>query len=156
LRRELKHDFAAMTLYQPETNELRSYRLVTLDKIPSPVLLPLNGTIGGFVFRSRHPVILRTIDFRGFPEDPRLEDARGKSACSVHLMSNGQTLGSLGLASKQEDAFTDDDVSLLAQIANQVAIAVENARNFERAESLREKLAIERDRLRLLLDINNA
>src|SRR5262245_5277767 len=156
LRRELKHDFAAMTLYQPETNQLRSYRLVTLDKIPSPVLLPLHGTIGGLVFRSRRPMIFRQIDFSEFPEDPRLESAGVKSACGVPLMSHGQTLGTLGLASLQEDGFSDEDVSLLAQIANQVAIAVENARNFERAESLREKLAIERDRLRLLLDINNA
>jgi formate hydrogenlyase transcriptional activator len=37
-----------------------------------------------------------------------------------------------------------------------VAVAVENALNFEAAKALQEELARDRDRLRLLLQVNNA
>lgn len=156
LRREVTHDFAAMTLYEAETNQLRAYRLGGPNNVREAVLLPLDGTIGGLVFRSRQPVLRRRMDFREFPADPRIEIHSVKSACGVPLVAHGHTLGTLGVASLLEDAFTDDDVKLLTQIANQVAIAVENAHNFEIAESLRQKLAVERDRLRLLLEVNNA
>jgi formate hydrogenlyase transcriptional activator len=60
------------------------------------------------------------------------------------------------VASVRESGFTWTDAALLSQIASQVAIAVENTRNFEIAENLRAKLAEERDRSKLLLEVNNA
>src|SRR5262249_57836516 len=55
-----------------------------------------------------------------------------------------------------ESAFTEDDVELLTQIGAQAAIAVENAQNFNKAWLAQEQVTRERDRSRLLLEINNA
>ena len=41
------------------------------------------------------------------------------------------------------------------EVASQVAIAVENALNFEQAQAVQQQLKEEHDRLRLLLDVNN-
>ena len=41
-------------------------------------------------------------------------------------------------------------------MARQVAVAVDNTLNFEAAQAYQQELARERDRLRVLLDVNNA
>ena len=44
----------------------------------------------------------------------------------------------------------------LRRVANQVAVAIDNARHFEEAQQYQQRLAEERDRLRVLLEVNNA
>ena len=44
----------------------------------------------------------------------------------------------------------------MQQVARQVAVAVDNALNSEAARAYEQQLARERDRLRALLEINNA
>jgi len=158
LRREIRHDLAALGLYEPETNRLRGYALgtSTAASAQTGVPVPLDGTVGGLAFRRRETVLRGRIDPEEFPNDPAPPEFGVRSCCAVPLASHGRTLGMLGVASKSENAFTETDAALLRQIANQVAIAVENARNFEMAETLRIKLAAERDRSQLLLEINNA
>ena len=48
-----------------------------------------------------------------------------------------------------------EDMQLLSEVSSQVAIAVENALNFEQAQSVQQQLKEQHDRLRLLLDVNN-
>src|SRR5262249_33617075 len=48
------------------------------------------------------------------------------------------------------------DVTLLVQCSNQIAIAVQNALNFESAREAEQQMAQERDRSQLLLELNNA
>jgi formate hydrogenlyase transcriptional activator len=50
----------------------------------------------------------------------------------------------LQLARLQEQAFTQDDVEFLSQIASQVAIAVDNALNYRQLAESRARLAKER------------
>src|SRR5262249_42543760 len=58
--------------------------------------------------------------------------------------------------SKRENSLSDDDKELLVQVANQVAIAVDNALNFERARAAEQEANRHSDRLQLLLNVNNA
>ena len=44
----------------------------------------------------------------------------------------------------------------MQQVARQVAVAVDNALNFETAQDYQQQLARDRDRLRVLLEVNNA
>jgi formate hydrogenlyase transcriptional activator len=87
----------------------------------------------------------------------KLAAARGiKSGCAVPLISHDKIVGSMALASLREAAFTENDVELLTQIGVQAAIAVENAINFENARTAQRQMARERDRSKLLLEVNNA
>jgi formate hydrogenlyase transcriptional activator len=54
------------------------------------------------------------------------------------------------------DAYTTSQADFLHLLANQVAVAVENALNYETALASQQQLARERDRVRLLLEVNNA
>src|SRR5262249_30898717 len=69
---------------------------------------------------------------------------------------NGSTRAMLGMASRREDAFPEEHQQLLAQIASQIAIAVDNALNFERARVAEQQAKRQSDRLQLLLNLNNA
>jgi formate hydrogenlyase transcriptional activator len=74
----------------------------------------------------------------------RFRAAGGKSGCSIPLISRGPGLGVLCLGRLSDGAFTDEDVEALTQIANQVAIAVENALSFREIDALKNKLAEEK------------
>jgi len=65
-------------------------------------------------------------------------------------------LGALAFGSRVEGAYSEVDVIFLHQVARQVAVAVDNALNFAQAESVQAQLKDERDRLSLLLEVNNA
>src|SRR5215813_243454 len=161
LRREIKHDFAAMALYDAEKNQLRLHALdfpANQNFMEKGQLIPLVGTPAGLAFSSRKPVLRHRVDFTEF-NNPIMERAAAagiKSGCAVPLICHEKIVGSMALASLRESAFTEDDVELLTQIGAQAAIAVENAQNFQKAWLAQQQVIHERDRSRLLLEINNA
>ncbi len=61
-----------------------------------------------------------------------------------HFSTNGRTIGTINLASRNPDAFSATDVELLQQVATQVAIALENALAFKEIDALKDKLAVEK------------
>jgi formate hydrogenlyase transcriptional activator len=65
-------------------------------------------------------------------------------------------LGTLAVASFRESAYSEEDAALLNQIGGQVAIAVQNVLNFGQLQRTEREVVRERDRSRLLLEINNA
>jgi formate hydrogenlyase transcriptional activator len=64
--------------------------------------------------------------------------------CLLPLISRNRILGVLGLGRQRENAFSRDDIDFLAQVANQVAIAVENALAYGQIAELKDKLAQEK------------
>jgi formate hydrogenlyase transcriptional activator len=66
------------------------------------------------------------------------------SFCDVPLISRGRLLGVLGVARREEYAFDENEVTFLTQVANQVAMGVENALAFGEIAELKDKLAQEK------------
>jgi formate hydrogenlyase transcriptional activator len=156
----LPHEGAGIALYEPEQNLLREYENIAYKDFVAfqkGIAIPLEGTPAGLVFTSGRPLLLKRPDLERFPVDPgqRATEGGRKSACLAPLISHGRKLGILGIGSSQEDRFTEADLELLTQIADQVAIAVENSVNFERAREAERELALKLDHLRLMLRINN-
>ncbi len=60
------------------------------------------------------------------------------------LMTRGRALGTLNVASFADDAFREADLTFLLQVANQIAIALENAYAYREISQLRDKLAEEK------------
>ena len=79
-----------------------------------------------------------------------------QSYCIVPLIVARRGLGGLNFGSRTPNAYSAQDVEFMQQVARQVAVAVDNALNYEAAQAYEEQLARERDRLRSLLEINNA
>ena len=62
------------------------------------------------------------------------------SALYVPMVVSGQTIGLLEAQSYRQDAFGDADIALLGPVANQIGLAIENARLFADLEAERNSL----------------
>jgi formate hydrogenlyase transcriptional activator len=122
------------------------------------LVVPIEGTPGGLAFTSRKPVLRERPDPNEFPSElmQRAMVIGVKSGCIVPLICHDQVLGTLAIASFREAAFSEQDSELLNQIGVQVAIAVQNALNYAQLRDVELAVARERDRSKLLLEINNA
>jgi formate hydrogenlyase transcriptional activator len=63
-----------------------------------------------------------------------------KSLCCVPLVSHNRMQGTLNLGRRRDDAFSPEDVELLSQVGQQIAIAVENALAYWEIAELKEQL----------------
>src|SRR2546427_13030975 len=61
----------------------------------------------------------------------------------------------MGFGRVVPQGITDTELQFMQRVASQVAVAVDNALNFETSQAYQKQLARERDRLRVLLDLNN-
>jgi formate hydrogenlyase transcriptional activator len=160
LRRLVPHEYASLSLYEPKTGCLQVHALdfpVDNRLYDECLSVPVEDTPTGLAYSSRKPVVLNREGLERLSSDVcRLLLAKKvQSVCCLPLISHNRALGALNLASLQENAFGPEVVQLLNEVASQVAIAVENALNFEQTQSVQQQLKEEHDRLRLLLDVNN-
>src|SRR5262249_8029642 len=79
-----------------------------------------------------------------------------RSFCVLPLTTPLRRLGGLAFGSRDADAFSDDDIEILQEVATHVALAVDNTLHHEAARRAQDQPARKRDRLQLLLEVNNA
>jgi len=86
--------------------------------------------IVGFVAGRGEPRVARNVgDDIVYFNNPDLPAT--KSEAALPLRSSEKIIGVLDVQSTKEDAFTPDDISILAVLADQVSLAIENTRLFE-------------------------
>jgi formate hydrogenlyase transcriptional activator len=97
------------------------------------------------VLLTGQPLNLQAGDFAGLDATDDFIAAEGiQCLCLLPLIGRGRPLGILGLARREDKRFSDDEVQFLCQVANQVAIAVENAQAYRKIDDLKDKLAQEK------------
>jgi formate hydrogenlyase transcriptional activator len=154
-------DYTSLTLLDPEAKVVRLHLLQTQHEIvgvPPPDGIPVDETPTGIAIRTRRPYYIPDVaaDQR-FPIVHKILLAnRIRSVCILPLFTAQHDLGGLHFGSQQVDAYTPADIEFMEHVGRQVAVAVDNALNFESARAYEEQLSRERDRLRTLLEINNA
>src|SRR4030095_11921705 len=79
-----------------------------------------------------------------------------RSYCTVPLTSPLRRLGDMSFRSAQKRTFHESEIAFMQQVARQVAVAVDNVLHEESARQAQQQLERERDRVRLLLEVNNA
>jgi formate hydrogenlyase transcriptional activator len=149
VRRVMRCEAAAIMLPDPER---RYFRMHALDFPESRgiftegALIPIEGTQVGDSFKSRMPLVINRLDSDCVsPEMRKKATAEGlNSFCDLPLISRDRLLGMLAVARRDEDAFGPDEVAFLNQVANQVAIGVENALAYREIADLKDRLAQEK------------
>ena len=90
------------------------------------------GIVGFVTSRGESRIALNVGQDSVFFNNPDLPDTRSELALPLKI---GETiLGALDLQSVEENAFTQADVSVLSILADQVAVAIQNARSSEQAQ----------------------
>jgi formate hydrogenlyase transcriptional activator len=157
-------DFCALLLPHADRSQLRAtilYNPQARGAILDGTLVPINGSTCGKAFLSgRNQLINRLEDLKQDPETfgnkegqpffDRVMAEGLKSGCELPLAGRKGVIGVLGAFSRSERAFTADEFSFLEQVARQVAIAVENALDFEkvtedRVQETRQRLYLEEE-----------
>ena len=139
IRRVLNCNVVGVRLPDPETGELVVRAIDSRLELPRGGR-PLLALPAETVFRTGRPANLTKEEIA---EETRIVEAGTKSLCMLPLISHERVLGVLGLGSVQEDAFSDDDLKFLSQVANQIALAVENALAYGEISQLKDRLARE-------------
>ncbi|HEX3985869.1 MAG TPA: sigma 54-interacting transcriptional regulator [Acidobacteriaceae bacterium] len=147
LLRVTRCDFCALVLPEADGKHLRVtilYNPESRNVIVDGTIVPLSGSTCGKAFLTgENQHIHRLEDHTEDPETFGSEEGRRffqkvtaeglKSGCELPLIGRRGVVGVLGAFSRSERAFSDEEFAFLDQIAREVAIAVENALDFERA-----------------------
>src|ERR671919_676492 len=159
LRHVLQFDYLSLRLHDPERNVMRRHILERSSPAESLVSdeLPVEELLSGWVWQNQEPALIGNVEQeRRFPRAMEILRENGiRSCCCLPLTTAHRKLGALAFGSRVADAYSEVDVIFLHQVARQVAVAVDNALNFEQAQLVQQQLKEERDRLSLLLEVNN-
>jgi formate hydrogenlyase transcriptional activator len=146
-------DVSALLLPDSESGELRVNILYNPDArgpFREGWLVPMNSSISGQVLRTATTVRIDNFEHArqdpeiyGNPDGQRLYEyvvQEGlRAGCYLPLIGRDHVVGVLMLSRRSDNAFENDDVILLEQVARQVAIAVENTLEYETAVTDRDK-----------------
>src|SRR5271169_5889960 len=160
LRRAVRFDFLNLMLHDAATNMMRLNVLEATVPVTVPLslALPLEDLPAGWAWQQQQPLLIRDLEQeKRFAPAVRLYLESGlRSYYVLPLTTARRRAGAISFGSTVVDAFSESDQRLMRQAAEQVAVAVDNVLTHESAVSYQQQLAMERDRLRMLLEINNA
>jgi formate hydrogenlyase transcriptional activator len=160
LPRVVPFDYINLVLYDPTANVMRLSLLVAPEPhtIPPGLELPVEGSPGGLVWKTQQPLVVEDLELDDrFPRLTSLLRENGvHSFCSLPVTTALRRLGAMGFGTKEQRGYDDSELRFMQEVAKQVAVAVDNVLHEESAQAAQEQLTRERDRVRLLLEVNNA
>jgi formate hydrogenlyase transcriptional activator len=145
-RRIMGCDGAGITLPDTDNTHLRIYALdfpLKDESVQEESLVSMDEDVSGAVFRTGKLWCGSVQEARRLGMKDTAQAEVG-TVCILPLVSRGRVLGIFGVVKYQDNAFNSDDIEFLTQIANQVAIAVENALAFGEIRELKDQLAQEK------------
>jgi formate hydrogenlyase transcriptional activator len=149
VRRVMQCDYAGLSLPDAENKQLRLYAVdfpAGKGFLQEELVYSMEGTPSGTAFRTMKPLTLQS-PFTGWLNYPIVQIAvrEGlKSVCCLPLISRNRAIGVLVLGRLRDDAFSQADLEFLSQVANQVALAVENALAYREIRELKDQLSKEK------------
>ena len=150
IRKVIRQEYASIALHDEATNSLHIRALdfpLAKGLIGGGIMLSLNDSAPcAKAFRENEVKVFTQGDLAGMHStfvDGILEQGI-RTLCCIPLVTRNGTLGTLNLASREDNAFMLPDLSFLKQVAAQVAIALDNARAYREIAQLTKKLATEK------------
>src|SRR5277367_619215 len=137
-------DRCAITLYQPERDSFRFLAVegeLLSDYFRTGQEFSRNETCGSWVFDHQRPLVRRDLEKeQQYPNERRLASEGIQSMCVVPLALQGKCIGLLSFVSVQRDRYSDEDAVFLQEVANQVALAIQNMQSYQEIASLKARL----------------
>lgn len=153
-------EFIGLILHDPLRDVMRIHVIATdrTERIPDGSELTMEESISAWVLKNQQPVVMpRVEEETRFPKIVGMfREMNVRSCCFLPLTTSVRRLGAIGFGSVNPCAFGNSEVEFLNHVARQVAVAVDNVLNHQEAEAAQKQLTFERDRQRLLLEVNNA
>ena len=153
LRRVIEFDGIGIAQYDETTKTIEWHVSLHCNE-PNPVLkdkCAQEETMTCWVFQNQRALVIPFVDQETrFPDTMEfLKKHEIQSVCMLPLTTVHRRIGSMFIASEHPDAYSDDEVRFLALVADQMALAIDDALNFEASRTAQEQL-------KLLLDLTNS
>ncbi|HEY2545520.1 MAG TPA: sigma 54-interacting transcriptional regulator, partial [Candidatus Acidoferrum sp.] len=149
VRRVMQCDYAGLSLPDADDTHLRLYAVDFPEGkglLQEELVYSIEASPSGRAFRTMKPLAIES-PFTGWLHLPIVQIAAReglKSFCFLPLISRNHALGVLAVGRREENAFSQADIDFLDQIANQIALAVENALAYCEIRDLKDQLSKEK------------
>jgi formate hydrogenlyase transcriptional activator len=155
----LEFDFLTLVLHDPAKNVMRLHILET--RIPGEKHtgseVAIEDSPSGWVWQTQQPFLISDLqEETRFPDFmQRLRAYNVRSMAIIPLTTAQRRLGAMCFGHTAPQRISDTELQFMQRVASQVAVAVDNALNLETSQAYQQQLARERDRFRVLLEVNN-
>jgi formate hydrogenlyase transcriptional activator len=159
LHRVVEFDFLALVLHNAERATMRLHVLETRHPTPAKdhSELSIEDSPAGWVWQNQKPFVMDNAQAeKRYPEFMDRVRAEGVNSLAIVPLTTAQRrLGALGFGRMNWSEISEAELQFMQRVASQVAVAVDNALNYEASQAYQQQLAQQRDRLQVLLDVNN-
>ena len=156
----LSFHYLSVALHDESRSLMRLHILQStlIHSASAGVEFPVNESPSGSALAAQEVLNFPTLDeVRRFPRAFEvLQQHQVKSFCSLPLTTAHRRLGALALGRSEEGGYDSTELAFASLVAAQVAVALDNALHYEEGLALQKELAHERDRLQLVLEVNNS
>ena len=148
LTKAIRFDRLALSLYDPTTDALRIVAIAgpysREDYTPVGRILQLDDSPAGEAFQRQKPVIRRNLENERLTASEERAYGHGfRSICALPLVVRNKSIGAVTVGSLAPSAYTESDADFLMEMANQIAIAVENMQLHEETTVLKARFEAE-------------
>ncbi len=144
----VRFDYLALVLYEAASESVRLHVVEPCEPATAApaVTQSVREWPGGVVLQTQQPLVISSVaEIAYWPQAvERVQSFGIESSCELPLTTVRRRLGTLIFASKEPAAYDAIDLCFLQLVANQVAVAVENALAFQEIAALKDQLAKEK------------
>jgi formate hydrogenlyase transcriptional activator len=160
LHRVVRFDYIGVSIRDEKSNTFHRHSVDAETEIalaPDPELA-IEESDAWWVYQNQKPLITsldaRDARFSKFQEI--LKKKYGiRCVCTLPLTTAHSKVGTLAFASKAPDIYTTEEVHFLSVVAEQIALAFDNALLFDAAQASQQQLLKKNERVGLLLELTN-
>jgi formate hydrogenlyase transcriptional activator len=159
LHRVVRFDYIGVYIRDEKSNTFHRHSMdaETEAPIPPDPELAMEESDAWWVYQNQKPLVtsLETHD-AGFSKLQEVLKKYGvRCLCTLPLTTAHSKVGTLAFASKAPDVYTVEEVHFLTMVAEQIALAFDNALLFDAAQASQQQLLKKSERVGLLLELTN-
>jgi len=159
LHRVVQFDYVGVSIRDEKSNTFH-WHCVNAETeaviAPDPELT-MEESDAWWVYQNQEPLVtsLETHDARFSKFQEILKKYGVQCVCTLPLTTAHSKVGTLSFGSKAPDIYTAEEVRFLSVVAEQIALAFDNALHFDAAQASQQQLLKKSERVGLLLELTN-
>jgi len=159
LHRVVPFDYICVTVRDEKSNTFHRHSIdaKTETAIPPDPDLTMEESDAWWVYQNQEPLVTshETHDGRFSKLQEVLKKYGVHCLCTLPLTTAHSKVGTLTFGSKTPDVYSAEEVCFLSVVADQIALAFDNAMHFDAAQASQQQLLKKNERLELLLELTN-
>src|ERR1700719_500901 len=159
LHRVVPFDYIGVSIRDEKSNTFHRHSLdaETEASIPPDPELLMEESDAWWVYQNQKPLVtsLESVDARCCKFKEILKKYGIRCVCTLPLTTPHSKVGTLTFASKTPNIYTAEEVCFLSVVADQIALAFDNALHFDAAQTSQQQLLKKSERVGLLVELTN-